>query len=168
MVESMTFTDARAGALASAHRQLLGRAEQLRRTLGELSARRPASCWSYAHGPAQLARRLQRDAAECHHSVWHLSPGPLLETAAAVVPAELRAANPLVDVRCAMPASSLTQKPWLRLCLGRYSRFVVAPVLQRILLLDRSVVVFPGAVLPRGTQTFVATSHPDLLELTEL
>jgi DNA-binding CsgD family transcriptional regulator len=168
IVTSMEFVDARADALDAAHQQLLGRSEQLRRALGDLSIRQPATCWSYAHGLAHLARRLERDAAECRSSVWHLSPGPLLEAAAAVVPAELRAASSAVDVRCAMPASALTQKPWLKLCLGRYSGVLLAPVLQRILLLDRSVVVFPGPLLPRGTETFMATSHPDALELTEL
>jgi hypothetical protein len=56
-----------------------------------------------------------------------------VENAAAVVPVELRTADPVVDVRCAMPANSVTERPWLKLCLGRYPGVLIAPVLERIL-----------------------------------
>jgi len=167
-VGAVNFVDARADALHAAHRQLQGSAERLRRNLEDLSVRRAASCWSYADGPAQLAGRLLRDAAACRRSLWHLSPEPLLESDAAVVPVELRTTRSIVDVRCAMPAKAVTGRPWLNLCLGRYSRVLIAPVLERVLLLDRSVVVFPGSLLPCGTQAFRATSDPETLALTEI
>lgn len=141
--------------------QILERAEEMR--AGSSSGGRfPYRL--YAHDDQHLFERMLVDGAACRHSIWHVSPRPLLRHASPVLPAELRGARTSVDVRCAMPGDALTRHPWLGLFLHRYSAVTVAPVPWRLVLLDRSRAVLPGPVVHEAPESYVVSGHPDVLD----